>query len=40
MTGLAKIFSPFRGLIGRIHAWETLTNLKKALEKDVLKPPS
>jgi hypothetical protein len=33
MTGLAKIFSPFKGLIGRIHAVETLTNLKKVLER-------
>lgn len=33
MTGLAKVFSPFKSLIGRIHAIETLTNLKKALEK-------
>jgi hypothetical protein len=33
MTGLAKVFSPFKGLIGRLHAWETLTNLKKVLEE-------
>jgi hypothetical protein len=33
MQGLAKIFSPFKGLIGRIHAVETLTNLKKVLER-------
>jgi hypothetical protein len=28
-TGWAKLFSPFAGLIGRIHAWETLRNLKR-----------
>jgi len=33
MTGLAKIFSPFKGLIGKIHAVETLTNLKRVLER-------
>lgn len=33
MTGLAKIVSPFGSLIGKIHANETLINLKKALEK-------
>jgi len=32
MAGLAKIFSPLVGLIGKIHARETLANLKKALE--------
>lgn len=30
-TGWTNIFSPFRGLIGRIHAWETLRNLKREL---------
>ena len=30
-TGRAKIFSPFMGLIGRIHAWETLRNLRREL---------
>ncbi|HEY3474840.1 MAG TPA: hypothetical protein VGK56_09540, partial [Anaerolineales bacterium] len=30
-TGWTKIFSPFMGLIGRIHAWETLRNLKREL---------
>jgi hypothetical protein len=29
----AKIFSPFIGLIGKIHAWETLRNLKKEINK-------
>lgn len=29
--GYAKIFSPFAGLIAKIHAWETLRNLKRAI---------
>ena len=32
-TGWAKVFSPFMGLIGRIHAWETLRNLNRELTK-------
>jgi hypothetical protein len=32
-TGWAKLFSPFMGLIGKIHAWETLRNLKRELMK-------
>ena len=32
LTGLAKILAPFAGLIGRIHAAETLANLGKELE--------
>jgi len=31
-TGWTKLFSPFMGLIGRIHAFETLRNLKRELE--------
>ena len=31
-TGWAKLFSPFAKLIGKIHAYETLRNLKRALE--------
>ena len=31
--GWAKIFSPFSGLIGRVHAWETLRNLKREIIK-------
>ena len=31
LTGWTKIFSPFAGLIGKIHAWETLNNLKKEI---------
>jgi Polyketide cyclase / dehydrase and lipid transport len=32
-TGWTKVFSPFAGLIGRVHAWETLRNLKRELNK-------
>jgi carbon monoxide dehydrogenase subunit G len=32
-TGWARIFSPLAGLIGKIHAWETLRNLKRELAK-------
>ena len=32
-TGWARVFSPFMGLIGKIHAWETLRNLKRELMK-------
>jgi carbon monoxide dehydrogenase subunit G len=32
-TGWAKLLSPFMGLIGKIHAWETLRNLKRELQK-------
>ena len=31
-TGWSKIMAPFAGVIARIHAAETLANLKKALE--------
>jgi len=30
-AGWTKVFSPFMGLIGKIHAWETLKNLKREL---------
>jgi hypothetical protein len=30
-TGWTKFLTPFMGLIGRIHAWETLRNLKREL---------
>jgi hypothetical protein len=29
--GYARIFSPFAGLIGKVHAWETLNNLKREI---------
>lgn len=32
-TGWTKIFSPLAGLIGKVHAWETLRNLKTELNK-------
>jgi hypothetical protein len=32
-TGWTNLFSPFMGLIGRIHAFETLRNLKRELMK-------
>jgi len=32
-TGWTKIFKPFTGLIGRIHAWETLRNLKREIRE-------
>jgi hypothetical protein len=32
-TGWAKVFTPFMGLVGRIHAWETLRNLRRELVK-------
>jgi hypothetical protein len=32
-TGWAKVFSPFMGWVGKIHAWETLRNLKRELIK-------
>jgi hypothetical protein len=32
-AGWAKSFSPFMGLIGKIHAWETLRNLRRELMK-------
>src|SRR5215510_12140099 len=31
-TGLTKVFSPFAKVIGRLHAWETLRNLKRAID--------
>ena len=32
-TGWSKVFSPIMGVIGRIHAWETLRNLKRELAR-------
>lgn len=32
-TGWTKLLSPFMGLIGKIHAFETLRNLKRELTK-------
>jgi hypothetical protein len=32
LMGWTRIFSPFAGLIGRVHAWETLRNLKREIQ--------
>jgi len=32
-TGWAKVFFPFAGLIGKVHAWETLRNLKREMSE-------
>jgi len=32
--GGASLFTPFMGLIGKIHAWETLRNLRRELAKE------
>jgi len=37
MNGLTKIFQPFSGLIGKIHAWETLRNLKREINNLVVE---
>lgn len=31
LRGWTKLFQPFARLIGKVHAWETLRNLKKAI---------
>jgi hypothetical protein len=31
LTGFTKLFQPLAGAIGRIHAWETLRNLKREI---------
>lgn len=36
--GWTKIFSPVAGLIGKIHAWETLRNLRRELAKLEIAP--
>lgn len=36
-TGWAKVFSPFMGLIGKVHAWETLRNLKREIHTSVVE---
>jgi len=33
LTRWAKVFSPFAGLIGKVHAWETLRNLKREITR-------
>ena len=37
-TGWAKVFTPFMGFIGKIHAWETLRNLKREIAKKIPTP--
>ena len=32
-TGWTKIFARFAGLIGKVHAWETLRNLKREINR-------
>ena len=32
-AGWTKLFSPFSKMIGKIHAWETLRNLKREIQK-------
>lgn len=36
-TGWARLLSPFTGMIGKIHAWETLRNLKRELNSVTLE---
>jgi hypothetical protein len=36
-TGWTKLLSPFMGLIGKAHAWETLRNLRRELALVTLK---
>jgi hypothetical protein len=38
--GWARPLSPFGSLIGRIHAWETLKNLSRELEKEEIASSS
>lgn len=38
-TGWTKLLSPFMGLVGKIHAWETLRNLRRELVRVTLSPP-
>jgi len=38
-TGWAKLLSPVAGLIGKVHAWETLRNLKRELAKTKIGSP-
>ena len=39
-TGWAKAFSPFMRWIGKIHAWETLRNLRRELVKQEIATSS
>lgn len=35
-NGWVILFSPFMGLIGKVHAWETLRNLRRELEANAI----
>jgi hypothetical protein len=37
--GGARVFSPFMGLVGKIHAWETLRNLRRELMNQEIVSP-
>ena len=37
--GWMRILSPFLGLVGRLHAWETLRNLKRELARPEIASP-
>ena len=39
-TGWARLLSPLMGLIGRVHAWETLRNLRRELTKSEIASSS
>lgn len=39
-TEWTKLFSPFMGLIGKVHAFETLRNLKRELMKEEIASSS
>ena len=39
-AGWTMVFSPFMGLVGRIHAWETLRNLQRELTKQAIASQS
>ena len=38
-TGWAKLLSPFMGLVGKLHAFETLRNLKRELTRGIVSSP-
>ena len=39
-AGWTKVFAPFAGLIGKVHAWETLRNLKREIASSGRTPSS
>ena len=39
-TGWAKVLSPLMGLVGKMHAWETLRNLRRELLKQEIASSS